>query len=85
MTYDELYGVDINEYCEKHKITVDDLIKKTEIDIKILKKNLHKHTYLEPTNWGLVGSINKLLNKKESHLKRLKQWKKEYEKTIKKD
>jgi hypothetical protein len=82
MTYDELYGIDINEYCKRHNITVDDLIRKTEVDIEILKNNLHKQTYKEPTDWTLVGSINKLLNKKEAHLKRLKQWKRESEKCL---
>jgi len=80
MTYDELYGVDIDEYCKRHKTTVDELINKVETDIQILKENLAKHTYSEPTNWTLVDSIHKLLNKKESHLRRLKQWKKGLEK-----
>jgi hypothetical protein len=76
MNYDKLYGVSIDEYCKYHQITIDDLINKTEKDIELLKKNLNKEIYTEPTNWELVGSIHSLLLKKEKHLKRLKQWKK---------
>jgi len=75
MNYDELYGVDISKYCKYHNIEPQRLVLKTEKDIELLKANLHKHTYdIEPTNWELVSQIHKLLNKKEKHLKRLKEW-----------
>ena len=80
MNYDELYGINIDEYCKYHSITIEDLIEKTKKDIELLKKNLHKHIYTEPTNWELVGSIHRFFLKKEAHLKRLKQWKKKGEK-----
>jgi len=78
MTYEELYGVDLEEYCKYHNVEPEGLVLKTQRDIELLKKNLHKHTYeAEPTNWELVSQIHKLLNKKIEHLKRLKEWIKE--------
>jgi len=80
MTYEELYGVDLEEYCKYHDTEPNGLVLKTQRDIELLKKNLHKHTYeTETTNWELVGQIHKLLIKKEEHLKRLKKWIKEKE------
>jgi hypothetical protein len=74
-SYDELYGIDINKYCELHSISLEELIEKVNIDISILKRNLHNQTYKEPPNWCLINEIAKLLDKKEKHLKRLKKWK----------
>ena len=75
MTYEELYGVNLEEYSKYHNTKPEKLIQKTEKDIELLKKNLHKHTYeIKPTNWELIGQIHKLLNKKIEHLKRLKKW-----------
>ena len=82
MNYEELYGVSLNEYCKYHNIEPQQLVLKTEKDIELLKRNLHKHTYeIEPTNWEIVGQIHKLLNKKINHLKRLKEWLKSIKKT----
>ena len=78
MNYDQLYGMTIDEYCKAHNTNVDNLINKTNTDIKLLEKRL-KHLVwkdnklLEP----IVGSCFMLLNKKRKHLKRLKKWKKE--------
>jgi len=78
MTYEELYGVNLEEYCKYHDTEPNGLVLKTQRDIELLKKNLHRHIYdIEPTNWELVSEIHKLLNKKEEHLKRLKKWTKE--------
>jgi len=75
MTYEELYGVSLDEYCKYHNINPERLVQKTKKDIELLKKNLHKHTYeIESTNWNLVSQIHKLLNKKIKHLERLKEW-----------
>ena len=68
MTYKELYGVDLDEYCKYHGTEPGGLVLKTQRDIELLKKNLHRYTYeIEPTNWELIGQIHKLLNKKIEH------------------
>jgi len=75
MTYEELYGVDLDEYCKYHDTEPEGLVLKTQRDIELLKKNLHRYTYeIEPTNWELIGQIHRLLNKKIEHSKRLKEW-----------
>jgi len=71
---DRLYGVDIEAYCKAHNTDIESLIKKVETDIALLKTNLHKETYKDNPDWNLVSAVHILLNKKEKHLKRLKQW-----------
>lgn len=77
MTYDELYGVTLDEYCRIHNTTIEKLIKKTEIDIDLLKKRLASLVFADEMDIYLVNEVHKLLSKKRKHLKRLKQWKKE--------
>lgn len=77
--YDELYGLNIDEYCKAHNISINDLINKTSIDIDLLKKRLQyliwtKDEILNP----LTCEVFKLLNKKQKHLERLKKWKKKH-------
>ena len=74
---DKLYGVNLNEYCKFHSIEIEDLINKTKKDIELLEKNLsnlvHKEgLVVEP----LIDDVLRLKNKKEKHLKRLKEWNK---------
>jgi len=75
---DKLYGVNLTDYCKHHNITINDLINKTKKDIELLEKNLsslvHKEgLVIDP----LIDDVLKLLHKKEKHLKRLKEWKKQ--------
>ena len=74
-TLDEIYGIDLLEYCRIHSTTVEELIKKTEKDIEILKANL-KHVVVDEDRVTdpLVNRICKTISKKEKHLKRLKEW-----------
>ena len=74
--YDELYGVNIDEYCKYHNITIQDLIAKTKRDIQLLKKRLNQLVKIENRIGDpLVTAVYELLQKKEKHLKRLKNWK----------
>ena len=78
-SYDQIYGINIDEYCKIQGINIDTLITMIEKDIEILRKNLWKETRetlpgLE--NWNLIFEIKKTLDKKEKHLKRLQNWKK---------
>ena len=71
MTYDELYGLSLEQYCERHGITIDDLIQKTKTDIDILSERLdgigdfisHEFT-----------TVYNALNGKRKHLSRLEEW-----------
>ena len=74
--YDELYGVNLDEYCKFHQITIDDLMNKTKKDIELLNKRL----YILVCKKNKLGSqitneVYKLLQKKKKHLERLKKWK----------
>ncbi len=73
-TYDDLYGVGIDEYCFRHGITIDDLIHKSEIDIEIMSKNLKRLLTTDPSNY-LVDSIFFTIAKKRKHIQKLQEWK----------
>jgi len=76
-SYDELYGVNLDEYCDFHCIEIEYLINKTKKDIFLLKRNLNNLIYEKniPITEPIIGSIYELIQKKEKHLKRLKKWK----------
>ena len=79
-SYDQIYGINIDEYCKIQGINIDTLITMIEKDIEILKKNLWKETRETLPgceNWNLIFEIKKTLDKKEKHLKRLKSWRKD--------
>jgi len=75
-SYQDIYGVSLGEYCQAHGISVVDLIKKVETDIKLLKNRLRelvdKDEYVVNP---LINEVYQTLKKKEKHLKRLKGWK----------
>ena len=83
--YDEIYGLDINDYCEAIGFTIDQLIKKNEKEIEILKEKLKKLVWCEEDTidpnktMELINCRYELLQKKERHLERLKKWKKAQE------
>ena len=80
VTLEEIYGVDIGEYCRLHGIAVDQLIKKTMIDIEILLENyarLEREKFqhdLDSKFFKIISSTQKLIDKKRKHLARLQKW-----------
>lgn len=76
MTYDEIYGMDLDNYCYAHNITVESLIAKEKTDIDILNHRL-KEEYPRGalTMSELANAIHKLIKKKQKHVERLVDWK----------
>ncbi len=78
--YDELYGIDIGEYCRRHETTIEELIHKSDIDIKILYENLgrlieaERAGKLSYNEMYLIDTISFTINKKHKHIQRLKDW-----------
>jgi hypothetical protein len=68
-SYDEIYGVDIEEYCSLHNTTPQDLINKINIDIQILKNRLKE--IINEDDHYLISVVYELINKKEKHKDRL--------------
>lgn len=75
-SYEDLYGVSIDEYCSLHNTTVDELIHKTLIDKEILEARLRELIETDP-NSHLVTVVYNLISKKDKHVERLKKWRKE--------
>lgn len=71
--YDELYGMNLDEYCEAHGTTLANLIKKTETDIAILKKKLSKE-WKGGNLTDLGNRVYSAIQKKEAHKQRLEDW-----------
>lgn len=75
---DVIYGIGINEYCEKHGITIYDLIKRCETDIQLIFTNYLKYAQKEKfseQDYIDIEIIKKALDKKRKHLIRLNKWK----------
>lgn len=76
MTYDEIYGMDLDNYCLAHGTTIEDLISKTELDIEILTTRMQEEFPRgSMTFTPLASEIYKLIRKKKNHVTRLKEWK----------
>jgi len=73
-SYDELYGIDLDEYLLKHRKTIDELINEISIDISILENNLRNKINCNDDCY-LINSIVSLLEKKRKHLDKIKKWK----------
>ncbi len=71
--YDLLYGMDLDEYCKAHGVTVAQLVKKTEIDIEILNKRFGK-LYTDIVLCPLGRRVYTALQKKMLHRDRLQEW-----------
>ena len=69
---DVIYGCSIDEYCDKHKITVDELINSVRIDISMLKDRVSELGDVMHKDFDIVY---KALSKKQTHLSRLEEWK----------
>lgn len=75
---DIIYGININEYCEIHGITLHDLIKRCETDIQLIFTNYLKYAQKEKfsdQDYTDIEIIKKALDKKRKHLIRLNKWK----------
>ncbi len=80
LTYDELYGVNIDEYCIAHDTTLDKLIHKGEIDIDILKKNLKRLIDQDRAGdsstalYSYINTVHAAIHKKQKHIQNMKDW-----------
>ena len=72
MSYDDLYGMDLDTYCKRHHVTVEKLINKTQIDIEILSERLN--SLKEDISSPEFNYVYKVLDKKRKHLHRLQEW-----------
>jgi len=74
ISYDDIYGMSISEYCIAHGITVEQLISKTKTDISILKSRLKELV----GDGALLCEVGKVvydnISKKTKHLERLVEW-----------
>ena len=75
VSYNDLYGLDIDAYCIAHNTSIERLIEKTRTDIRILGKRTKKLANDDVTS-QLLEQVLVLKKKKENHLDRLKKWKK---------
>lgn len=75
-SYDELYGITIDEYCKRHNTTIEEIIQKIKIDLKILHENLGVllEGGMTSENYHLVDTVVALERKKEKHIARLAEW-----------
>lgn len=79
-TYDEIYDMDLAEYCTAHNTTLGELIERTEIDMLILKAHFEKLYPRGAIGYPPIGNaVYSTLKKKEKHLDRLLDWKNELE------
>ena len=71
-TNDEIYGVDIFEYCKAHNTSLPALILNVKKDIELLEKNFKYHVFENDIREiELIQEIYNTLEKKKRHLKRL--------------
>jgi len=81
--YDDLYGVNLKEYCIAHNTNPEKLIQKIDIDIRLLKNRLNylleqesQKPFREQNNSDLylITKVYQLIQKKEKHKDRLREW-----------
>ncbi len=79
LTYDELYGIDINDYCLAHNTTIDEIISKSRIDIKLLKNNLKRllnrakgDDSVEAA--AMITPVHSAIQKKQNHINKMEDW-----------
>jgi hypothetical protein len=72
---DEIYGMDLEEYAAYHGITIDDLIKKQEKDVELLKARLDYLVYRNDSDNNLTNEVYNQLERKKENLRRYKEWK----------
>lgn len=72
MTYTDIYGVTIEEYCKIHSITIKELIKRVETDLQLLNDSFKHNIQGSSVDYVLTSTIADHIYKKLQHLKRLK-------------
>jgi len=75
-SYDDIYGISLDEYIKRHGVELHDLIAKVQIDIALLKENLKrvlKEQRPYPDNY-IETVIFQTIKKKEKHLQHLLDW-----------
>jgi len=75
-SYDDIYGIPLGEYLERHGVDLKNLISKVQIDIVLLKENLKRVLEEQrpyPNNY-LETVIYQTIQKKEKHLQHLMEW-----------
>jgi len=77
MSFDleQLYDVSLDDYCKIHNTTIDNLINKTKIDINLLRSHLRELLEKDKLVEPITEAVERLLDKKRKHLKRLEEWK----------
>ncbi len=75
-TYEQLYGVNLDEYCRLQDTTIEELIKKSNIDIEIMYNNLDILLYqkLSHDEGFIIDTIFSLIRKKQAHIFALQNW-----------
>lgn len=71
ITFDDIYGCNIEEYCAAHNITPNILLQRVETDLKILYGNFMCEVESSDTNYEITRAIADTIAKKQAHLKRL--------------
>ena len=78
-TYEELYGCTLDEYAAYHGTTIEQMMEKTQNDIRLLEINYQRYAQrnheLNDRELFVAMQIKKLIKKKEAHLNRLRKWK----------
>ena len=84
--YDILYGMDIGRYAKRHGTTVDALIRKTAVDIELLRENYQRYarrnTDLSDEEVVVAREISDAIVDKKEHLERLLEWKEQSQNRI---
>lgn len=77
-SYEDIYGITINEYCFVHDTTPKKLIDKVKTDIHILENNYNKYERIKhkisDREMKLVFLIKKQIKSKKAHLEKLEKY-----------
>jgi hypothetical protein len=75
-SYDEIYGVDLDTYCELHNTSIEQLISKIDIDIEILYRKMKTliEVHFMEQDIAMLTHIYALIKKKTEHKERLRDW-----------
>ena len=75
---DEIYGIGIHGYAKAQNKTIEDIINMIEVDIMLLQDNYNRYAvrnlHLSEYDLETVREIKNLIEKKRTHLKRLKEF-----------
>ena len=77
LDYNNLYGISLEDYIKEQETTLSSLIQKVQKDILLLENNLKKVIKDKDLTDPDVNIIFNTIKKKQKHLQRLKDWKRE--------